>query len=237
MRERPSTLYYPDLEPLEAKLLLSAGLGARPAAHGLVTTAERGKSEPGRVQDLAKKPSTGFLVYRITNPNRFNNTLAPPFSQRFVQSQQPIPGQIYNVLYVVVRNGTAQTFDASSGFRVKIPQSGESFPILTGSQQWKPGERLVFYILTKKYYPLPSQVHSGFEFDLGGARSVAVPGPSGIFLRITYNPATFARTLDWIVAHGPGVQGGKGAKFGLPDTATYEFLSAQARRIDFGGYF
>jgi hypothetical protein len=237
MRERPSTLYHPDLEPLDAKLLLSAGLVSRPAAHGLVTSAVRGKSEPGGVQDVAKKPSTGFLVYRITNPNRFNNTLAPPFSQRLVQSRQPIPGEIYNVLYVVVRNGTAQTFDASSGFRVKIPQSGESFPILTGSQQWKPGERLVFYILTKKYYPLPSQVHSGFEFDLGGARSVAIPGPSGIFLRITYNPATFARILDWIVAHGPGVQGGKGAKYGLPDTATYEFVSAQTRRIDFGGYF
>lgn len=237
MPERSSTLYRPELEPLEGKLLLSAGRGARVAAHGLVTTAERGGSEPGRVQDLAKQPRTGFLVYRLTNPNRFNNTLTPPFGQVLVQSRQPIPGQVYNVLYVVVRNGTAQTFDASSGFRVKIPQSGESFPILTGTQQWKPGERTVFYILTKKYYPLPSQAHSGFEFDLGGARSVAIPGPSGIFLRITYKPSTFARTLNWIVAHGPGVQGGKGARFGLPDTATYEFLSAQTQRIDFGGYF
>jgi len=67
-----------------------------------------------------------------------------------------------------VRNGTAQTFDASSNFQVKLP-NGPAFPILTGSQQWKPGQVFVFYILSKKYYPLPSQVHSGYEFSLGGA--------------------------------------------------------------------
>ena len=80
-------------------------------------------------------------------------------------------------------------------------------------------------------------MHSGFEFDLGGARSVAVPGPSAIFQRLKYNPATFARTLNWIVAYGPGAQGGKGVKFGLPDTAIYEVVSAKTNRIDFGGYF
>ena len=80
-------------------------------------------------------------------------------------------------------------------------------------------------------------MHSGFEFNLGGARSVAIPGPSGIALRIKYNPATFSRTLDSIVAFGPGNQGGKGAKFGLPNTAINEFVFARTRRIDFGGYF
>ena len=134
------------------------------------------------------------------------------------------------MLFVVVRNGTAKTFDASSGFYVKIPQSTQSFPILTGTEQWKPGQRFVFYILTKKYYPLPSQVHSGFEFDLGGARSVAIPGPSGIALRIKYDPATFARTLDSIVVFGPGNQGGVGAKFGLPNTAINEFLFRKPTR-------
>jgi hypothetical protein len=72
---------------------------------------------------------------------------------------------------------------------------------------------------------------------LGSARSVAIPGPSGIFLRLTYEPSTFARTLDSIVAFGPGTQGGKGVKFGLPVTNIYEFLSAKTRRNDFGGYF
>ena len=186
----------------------------------------------------AKKPTSGYLVYRITNPNRFNNHLTPPFSQVLVQSQQPVPGQVYNVLYVVVRNGTAKTFDASSGFCGEDSSDHQTtFPILTGSEQWKPGQQFVFYVLTKKYYPLPSQVHSGFEFDLGGARSVAIPGPSGIFLRVKYDPATFARTLDSIVAFGPGNQGGKGAKFGLPNTAINEFVSAKTNRNDFGGYF
>ena len=121
---------------------------------------------------------------------------------------------------------------------MKIPAiERTTVPILTGNEQWKPGQRFVFYVLTKKYYPLPSEVHSGFEFDLGGARSVAIPGPSAIVLRIKYNPATFSRTLDSIVAFGPGNQGGVGAKFGLPNTAINEFLFAQTNRNDFGGYF
>ena len=76
---------------------------------------------------------------------------------------------------------------------------GHAFPILTGNEQWKPQQVIVFYVLTKKYYPL-AQVPGGFQLDLGGRSSTLVPGPSGIFLRLTYNPATFARTLDWIVA-------------------------------------
>jgi hypothetical protein len=80
-------------------------------------------------------------------------------------------------------------------------------------------------------------VTDGFEFDLGGARSVGIPGPSGIFLRLKYNPATFARTLNAIVAYGQGAEGGAGVRTGLADTAIYEFLSAKTRRIDFGGYF
>jgi hypothetical protein len=202
-----------------------------------ISIAQGSNAPSGQVRPQARQPMTGYLVYRITNPNRFNNSLTPPFNHVLVQTQEPIPGEEYNVLFVVVRNGTAKTFDASDGFSVKLPQDPQSHPILTGSQQWSPGQRYVFYVLTKKYYPLPSQVHSGFTFDLGGARSVAVPGPSGIFLRLTYKPATFDKTLDWIVAFGPGVQGGKGARFGMPDTATYEFLSAKTRRIDFGGYF
>ena len=110
-------------------------------------------------------------------------------------------------------------------------------PILTGNEVWKPGQRIVFYVLTKKYYPLPSEVHSGFEFDLGGASSVAIPGPSAIALRIKYEPATlFSKTLDQIVVFGQGNQGGDGANYGLPDTAINEFLFAATNRNDFGGY-
>jgi hypothetical protein len=90
--------------------------------------------------------------------------------------------------------------------------------------------------LTKKYYPLP-EVSGGFIFDLGGASSTLLPGPSGIFLRLKYDPTTFDRTLDWIVAYGPGNEGGKGAQYGLPDTAIGEFVAASTKRNDFGGYF
>ncbi len=44
------------------------------------------------------KPHFGFLVYRITNPTRFNNKLIPPFSHVLVQARQPVPGQVYNML-------------------------------------------------------------------------------------------------------------------------------------------
>jgi hypothetical protein len=259
MHRRRTVKYLPRLERLEGKQLLSSNTRASLATHapvmphsahapGVVTDAgqvamSQGSGDlvlmpqPASQPPAAQKPNFGFLVYRITNPNRFNRTMPPPFVQVLVQAQQPIPGQVYNVLFVVVRNGTAQTFDSSGGFAVRIPQSTQSFPILTGNEQWKPGQRIVFYILTKKYYPMPSQQHSGFEFDLGGARSVAIPGPSGIFLRIKYDPAKFPQTLNNIVAFGQGNQGGRGAAFGLPNTAINEFLSAKTRRIDFGGYF
>jgi hypothetical protein len=224
MRERPILRFRPGLEPLEAKRPLSGLAAAAPGA-GQLTPAD------------AHVPHHGYLVYRLTNPNQFNNKLVPPFSHVLVQDPQPVPGQVYNLLYLAVRNGTAKTFDASSGFRVRFPQQPHSFPILTGSAQWKPGQEFVFYVLTKKYYPPPNPVTNGFEFDLGNARSVGIPGPSGIFLRLTYDPATFDRTLDGIVAYGPGAEGGAGIRTGLADTAIYEFVSAKTRRIDFGGYF
>jgi hypothetical protein len=216
--------YRPDLEPLEAKRPLSAAAATAPTA-GQVQAAD------------SHVPNHGYLVYRRTNPNPFNNTLIPPFPQVLVQKPQPVPGQVYNILYIVVRNGTAKMFDASSGFSVKFPEQRQATPILTGNQTWAPGQQFVFYVLTKKYYPPPNPVTSGFEFDLGGARSVGIPGPSGIFLRVKYNPATFARTLNSIVAFGPGAEGGSGVRTGIADTALYEFLSAKTRRIDFGGYF
>ena len=173
------------------------------------------------------KPDYGYLVYRITNPNIHNNNLTPPFSHVRVQTVQPVPGQIYNVLYVAVRNGTAQTFDASSGFEAKYPNNVATFPILTGAEQWKPGQEFIFYVLTKKYYPLPSQVHSGFEFSLAGARSVAIPGPSGIFLRLKYNPATFDRTLDAIVAAARVRRGARASDWGCP---TRQSMNSSTRR-------
>jgi hypothetical protein len=183
----------------------------------------------------------GFLGYRVT---QLPYILLPPFQQVLVQKAQPVPGKVYNILYVALKNGTNQTFTASSGFTVRIPGftgtrrvAGNAFPILTGDQTWKPQQVIVFYIIGHQYYPLSPQVAAGFQFNLGGRSTTLVPGPSGIALRIKYNPATFARTLDWIVAFGQGAQLGTGPKYGLPDTAINQFVSAGTHRIDYGGHF
>ena len=184
----------------------------------------------------------GYLAYRVTQHTYL--PLNPPLQHVLVQKTQPVPGKTYNLLYVLLKNGTAQTFDASSGFTARIPgtsgigpASKTAFPILTGNQQWKPGQTIVFYILSKKYYPLSPQVAASFQFDLGGRSSTLVAGPSAIFLRLKYNPATFDKTLDWIVTQGQGAQLGLGIKYGMPDTAVNQFVSARTLRIDYGGHF
>ncbi|MDR3636759.1 MAG: hypothetical protein P4L84_23345 [Isosphaeraceae bacterium] len=230
MRERPIEKFRPILEPLEEKRPLSASASAAPIADWNAGT-------QATVSPDSVKPNFGFLVYRITQPNQFNNHLTPPFGHVLVQNVRPVPGQEYNVLQVAVRNGTLQTFTASDGLSVKVSGQNYFTPILTGNETWKPVQDFIFYILTKKYYPLANQVTDGFVFDLGGAKSAAIPGPSGIFLRIKYNPATINKVLDWIVQFGPGAEGGAGVKYGMPDTALYQFVTAQTKRNDFGGYF
>lgn len=175
--------------------------------------------------------SSKLTILRITNTSYPQTVdLKPPFQQVLVQSAQPVPGQVYNVLSLAMRNSTAQTFNASSGLEVGLSQNGSGdhrwYPILTGNQQWKPGQFIVFYVLTKKYFPVSNEVSGGFAFNFAPGLT-AKPGPSGIFLRLPYKPATFAKTLDWIVAYGPGAEGGKGAKLGLPDTAIWEFVSSK----------
>jgi hypothetical protein len=240
MKKRYVKRYRPAIEPLERKLSLSAGAAVAHATtiHAAAHASAAQVTCPAAVtaDTIPKQPTHGFLVYRITNPSPFNNKLTPPFGHVLVQNTQPIPGQVYNILQIAVYNGTRQTFDASSGFQVRLQGQPQATPILTGNQVWKPGQDFIFYVLTKKYYPIQN-TDKGFIFDLGNAASTAIPGPSAIFLRVKYNPATFLKTLDHIVQFGPGAQGGIGIKFGLPDTAIYAFVSAKTRRNDFGGYF
>jgi hypothetical protein len=217
MRRRPMRELLPCLERFEEKQLLSAGSLPNPAEHLKAGSAAR------------PSPTSGFTLFRITDTSfPLTVNLRPPFQQVLVQSAKPVPGAVYNVLYVAMRNGTARTFDASSGFAVKVTgqSPSHSFPILTGTEQWKPGQFIVFYVLTKKYYPLSPITGAGFQFNFAPGLK-AIPGPSGIFLRLKYNPDTFARALNQIVAHGEGPEGGKGAKLGLPDTAIWSFISAK----------
>ena len=117
------------------------------------------------------------------------------------------------MLQIAVRNGTGKTFTAADGLTVRVPGftgtrhvPGNALPVLTGDEVWKPKTWIVFYILSKKYYPMSPQVAAGFQLQVGGRSSTLVPGPSAIFLRLKYDPATFASTLDWIVAYGQGAQ-------------------------------
>ena len=232
MSERLILKYRPDLEPLEPKRLLSAGTVSAAAAH---LPAEPTQAQV--VSAMAVKPNFGYLVYRLTNPSPSTNTLKPPFGHVLVQGRQPVPGQVYNVLSVSLKNATNKTFTASDGFKVKLTEQRTWTPIITGNEVWKPGQDFIFYVLTKKYYPIKNPVTNGFQFDLGGAVSVAIPGPSGIFLRLPYNPATINAALNKIVTTGPGAEGGAGIATGIADTAIYAFVSATQHRNDFGGYF
>ena len=202
--------FRPGVEPFEAKLLLSAALPATPAAH--LRMARQAPAIPG------------YTLFRLTNPTQNTAVLKPPFQQVLVQSTAPVPGQVYNILSVAVRNGTGQTFDAGSGFTVRVTGQSRSLPVLTGAEQWKPGQFMVFYILTKKYYPLSPVVSAGFELNLAGSTGTAIPGPSGIFLRVKYNPATIAKVVNHVIAFGPG---SKGHQLGLPDTQIWEFTSSR----------
>jgi hypothetical protein len=224
---RPITRFRAGLEPLEGKQLPSVG---QPTV-----AAEKPPTGLDALVQHSVAPERQFTLFRITNtafPNTVN--LKPPFQQVLVQARQPVPGEVYNVLSLALRNGTAETFDSSSGLTVRLSTSGAarplSFPILTGNAQWKPGQFIVFYVLSKKYYPVNPVVSGGFTFNFTHG-SVAIPGPSGIFLRLKYEPARFARTLDYIVAYGPGAEGGKGAQLGLPDTAIWEFVSPRTKVI------
>jgi hypothetical protein len=232
-RRRTPTKFTLVIEQLESKQLLSAGaVHSQLAAHKVearVPAAEKSKHQ-------AALP-THFLAFRVTNTSyQTPYPLVPPFQQVLVQTSQPVPGQVYNVFQIALKNGTSQTFNASAGFTVRLTTQKKSVPILTGSDVWKPKQVMVFYVLTKKYYPVP-EVSGGFEFNLGGLNSTLVPGPSAIFLRLKYDPSTFAKTLNWIVAYGQGNQGGKGSQYGLPNTAINEFVAARTKRIDFGGRF
>ncbi len=241
MRRRRKPSFHPVLERFEAKQLLSSGASV-PVAHAMHGPAASPAAH--HAAGATAGMPTQFLAYRITNPTYRLVHLVPPFQHVMVQKIKPVPGQVYNILFVSVMNGTGQTFTAANNFKVRLPGFtgthrvvGNAFPVLTGNQVWKPKTWIVFYALSKKYYPLSPQVAAGFQLDAGGRSSTLVPGPSGIFLRLTYDPARFAKQLDWIVAYGQGAQQGAGSALGMPDTAINMLVSANTNRQDFAGHF
>lgn len=234
MSVRPIKKFHPGLEQFEKKQLPSGGAIASNAA---ALKAQRQSLTAQTDSATAHRPHS-FFGFRVTNPSAaVNYELNPPFMSVLVQSNQPVPGETYNLLQVAVRNGTSQTFTPSNGFTVRLnTNKNQIFPVLTGNEVWKPKQVIVFYILTKKYYPLP-QTYGGFQLNLGGRSSTLVPGPSAIYLRLKYNPATFNNTLGIVVAGGVGNQGGLGTKFGIPNTSINNIVAATTNRNDFGGHF
>ena len=240
MHRRAALKLSPGLERLEAKQMLSGGALPRVGSDHAASEAARVASTADSVKTtinpaaLPKK----FLGFRITNPKIPQVNLIPPFGQVLVQSQKPVPGQVYNIMYVAVKNGTGQTFTSSSAFVVRFPnkKGAHEFPILTGGATWKPQQWIVFYVMTKQYYPL-TQIQGGFQFDLGGRSTTLVPGPSAIYQKLIYNPANFAKKLNSIVAYGQGAQLGVGPPTGMVDTAINTFVGGKTHRIDYGGHF
>ena len=215
MRHRPTSKFRPLVEGVEKRVLLSTAVHTTHVAHlkarsaAMAGQSAETPASPATASGSATKSAAGLahvdhrrpksppstaLGFRITNPTKHAVSLIPPFGHVLVQKLQPVPGQVYNIMYVAVKNGLNQTFTASNGFAVRFPNKKHAkvFPILTGTQQWLPNHWIVFYVLTKQYYPL-TQIQGGFQFDLGGRSTTLVPGPSAIYQRIKYNPATFGR--------------------------------------------
>lgn len=177
----------------------------------------------GGFQHQPRAPVRGITVDRITNPTPVNTYMVPPFKQVRVQSNDPVPGQQYNVLFLSLFNRTGRTFTADDKLAVRLTMQDwrHSYPLLQGDEQWKPRETIIVYLLTKKSYTglLAPPASAGFSFNFTDPRVVAIPGPSGFYQRITYNPATFPRVLSTILLSGPGA---RGLHLGMPVTNIWE---------------
>ena len=181
MRSRPVVRFRPDLESFETKCLLSAVARVVPAGRLALGSAHpvfpifHGVPTPHGV--FALEPDSGVLV--------------APFVQVRAEPAAPIPGAVYNVALLTVRNGTAQTFGAASGFSVRVSGSsrGASFPL--GTAVWKPGQVLVLYSLTQTRFP------PNFTIGLPGG---STEKPANLYYNVQYNPNTFPGLLNSLVA-------------------------------------
>jgi hypothetical protein len=102
-----------------------------------------------------------------------------------------VPGAVYNVALVTVRNGTSQTITSASGFSVRTVGGSGSQPFPMRNTSWKPGQVFIFYTFTR------STFGPDFAFDFNGSRPAAVP--SSIFYNIQYSPSTFPGVLNSLV--------------------------------------
>ncbi len=262
MRQRSIMRFRPGLEQFEARQLLSAGSltthvvntkdGSRAlalhsadtsGAHevaGDVATSHASQ----RVHDNRRQPApvgaSGYLAFRVTNtPYQTPYKLVPPFQQVLVQGRKPVPGQVYNVTDVTVKNGTSQTFTASNGFTVRMtnqPRSFSGFPILTGNGAVETGsdprllrsdQEVLSSVLRRRGFPvrLGRQVidsHTGTSGDLSSAEVQSRH----------VRPHSQLDRCVWA-----GQRGGPGRQLGLPNTSINQIVEARTQRTDFAGHF
>lgn len=254
MSRKPSRGFYPRLENLEPKQPLSATPAAvavpgGPAGNGVAPVAPPTPAGSVMLADnqtglfVTNPPGaprfkpTGIKLDRVTNPRVFNGvsnaSLTPPYGYVLVQRQLPVPGQTYNLEFLSVYNATGKAITASDGYTVKTTNTaqGISFPILQGNQVWPAGGRIVFYIMTESYYKLNPSQTAGFTFNFLDPTTPlvnAIPGPSGIALRIKYDPTTIDHILQYYVTSGPGAIG---HQFGIPDTAIFNIFPKTVKAV------
>jgi hypothetical protein len=209
-RRRSIRKLRPALERLDPKRLPGAGLWAALPHHRRITPFHPHKAAPpllsGTVPGVAPGCSGGpgrSIGPELPPPPPLGSftlvpdsgTLVPPFGQFLVSSSRPVPGAVYNLTFLTIRNGTSQTFDSRSGFSVNVPGQGGFQPFLPKGSLWKPGGVIVFYTLSTNRFP------GSFTFNLNGSIQEK---PNNIYYNVQYNPMTFPATLDAIAARSVG---------------------------------
>jgi len=137
VRARPNRKLRPGLERLEPKRPLSASLSTTRVLHA---TASSGTLATHPAESI---PAAGLVLYRITNPTPTNALLMPPFRHVFVQATPPSPARSTTCSPQREERHGAD-FRCKQRLRRESHRSIASLPVLTGTEQWKPGQATVF---------------------------------------------------------------------------------------------
>jgi hypothetical protein len=119
-----------------------------------------------------------------------SGALGPPFGLMMVEPFALVPGAVYNLALVTVRNGTSQTLTAKSGLSYEVTGTSAAVTFPVGTYQWEPGQVLIFISLTEDAFP------PDFTFNLQGT---SVEVPTNLYYGIQYSPITLPDILSTIV--------------------------------------
>jgi hypothetical protein len=117
--------------------------------------------------------------------------LAPPFGLVMVESSALLPGAVYNMALVTVRNGTSRTLTAQSGLSYEVTGTSAAQPFPVGTYRWEPGQLLILISLTEDTFP------PDFTFNLQGT---SVEAPANLYYGVQYDPITLPSIVTSIVS-------------------------------------